>query len=276
VNQYGSYDFAWTEVNNLCSSSDIVRVTYHDRPQLNAGADVLLCKGRSIQLNATGTGTFLWAPAGGLSNPNISNPLASPDATTEYSVTLTDAWGCKNSDQIKVDVRIQPVANAGPDQVLDFIFETSFEAVPPGTNQTGEWTIVAGKGVIADLQSAISRVSGLSLEKNSFLWTVTNGVCPASSDTVHIRVNNLIIPTLITPNLDGNNDFFVIKGLETIGKSSLTVFNRWGARVYEKDDYDNSWEGVDDRENPLQDDTYFYLLKSREGRTFKGYVVIKR
>jgi gliding motility-associated-like protein len=68
----------------------------------------------------------------------------------------------------------------------------------------------------------------------------------------------------------------VIKGLETIGKSSLTVFNRWGARVYENDDYDNTWEGVDERENPLQDDTYFYVLKSREGRTFKGYIVIKR
>jgi len=276
VNQYGSYDFAWTEVNSLCSSQDIVRVTFHDRPQLNAGADVLLCKGRNIQLNATGTGTFLWAPAGGLSNPNISNPLASPDETTDYTVTLTDQWGCKNSDQINVDVRVQPVANAGPDQVLDFVFETNFEGTPLGANQTGEWTIVAGEGVIADLHSAVSRVSGLSLEKNSFLWTVTNGVCPASSDTVHIRVNNLIIPTLITPNLDGNNDFFVIRGLETIGKSSLTVFNRWGARVYENDDYDNSWEGVDDRENPLQDDTYFYVLKSREGRTFKGYVVIKR
>jgi len=276
VNQYGSYDLAWTEVNSLCSSSDIVRVTFHDRPQLNAGSDVLLCKGRSIQLNASGTGTFLWSPAGGLSNPNINNPLASPDATTEYTVTLTDQWGCKNSDQMNVDVRVQPVANAGPDQVLDFVFATNFEATPLSANQTGVWTIVDGNGDISDLHSAVSRVSDLSLETNSFLWTVTNGVCPESSDTVHIRVNNLIIPTLITPNLDGNNDFFVIKGLETIGKASLTVFNRWGARVYEKDIYDNTWEGGDDKENPLQDDTYFYVLKTQQGNTFTGYVVIKR
>jgi len=276
VSHYGSYDLAWTEVNSLCSSSDIVRVTFHDRPQLNAGSDVLLCKGRSIQLNASGTGTFLWSPAGGLSNPVINNPLASPDATTEYTVTLTDQWGCKNSDQINVDVRVQPVANAGPDQVLDFVFETNFEATSPGTNQTGVWTIVDGNGDISDLHSAVSRVSDLSLETNSFLWTVTNGVCPESSDTVHIRVNNLIIPTLITPNLDGNNDFFVIKGLETIGNASLMVFNRWGARVYEKDVYDNTWDGGDDKENPLQDDTYFYVLKTQQGKTFKGYVVIKR
>jgi gliding motility-associated-like protein len=276
VSQFGSYDFAWTEVNSLCSSSDIVRVTFHDHPPVNAGADVLLCKGSSIQLGATGTGTFLWSPAGQLNNPNIYNPLATPDVTTTYTVTLTDPWGCKNSDQVNVEVRVQPVANAGPDQELDFIFETNLQATTPGNNQTGEWTLLDGQADISNIHSATSHISDLALETNSFLWTVTNGACPVSSDTVHIIVKNLIIPTLITPNLDGNNDFFVIRGIETIGKTSLTVFNRWGARVFENDDYDNSWDGVDDKANPLPDDTYFYILKPEQSKVIKGYLVIRR
>jgi gliding motility-associated-like protein len=276
VSQFGAYDFAWTETNSLCTSSDIIRVTFHDAPVINAGADVLLCKGRSIQLSASGTGSFVWSPASPLNNPNIYNPVVSPDTTTTFTVNLTDPWGCKNSDQINVEVRIQPVANAGPDQELDFTFETNLQASALGTNQTGIWTLVAGEGDISDNHSPISHVSDLSLEKNSFLWTVTNGVCPESTDTVHIKVKNLIIPTLITPNLDGNNDYFVIGGIETIGKTSLTVFNRWGARVFEKREYDNSWDGVDDKENPLPEDTYFYILKPEKGNTFKGYVVIKR
>ncbi|HBZ20086.1 MAG TPA: hypothetical protein DEO60_03070 [Bacteroidales bacterium] len=276
VSQFGTYDFAWTETNSLCNSSDIIRVIFHDVPPVSAGADLLLCKGRSIQLIASGTGSFVWTPGNTLNNPNIYNPLASPEITTTYTVNLTDPWGCKNSDQITVEVRVQPVANAGPDQNLDFTFETNMQAIAPGTNQTGAWTIIEGKGDISDTHSPTAHISNLSLETNRFLWTVTNGVCPASWDTVNIKVKNLIIPSLITPNLDGNNDFFVIGGIETMGKTSLTVFNRWGARVFEKREYDNSWNGVDDKENPLPEDTYFYILKPEKFKAVKGFVVIRR
>jgi gliding motility-associated-like protein len=276
VSQFGTYDFAWTETNSLCNSSDIIRVIFHDVPQVSAGADLLLCKGRSIQLSASGTGSFIWSPATALNNPNIYNPLASPEVTTTYTVNLTDPWGCKNSDQVTVEVRVQPVANAGPDQNLDFTFETNMQAVAPGTNQTGAWTLIEGEGDISDTHSPTTHISNLSLETNRFLWTVTNGVCPAAWDTVNIKVKNLIIPSLITPNLDGNNDLFVIGGIETMGKTSLIVFNRWGARVFEKREYDNSWNGVDDKENPLPEDTYFYILKPEKYKAVKGFVVIRR
>lgn len=272
----GSYDFAWTEVNSQCTSSDIVRVTFHDKPELNAGNDVLLCKGGNVQLNATGQGSFSWTPAASLNNPNIRNPIASPETTTEYTVTLTDRFHCVNTDNVTVEVREQPVANAGPDQVLDFVFETRMNAGALKQNETGIWSVIESEGRISSPNAPNSRVYDLSIEDNVFLWTVSNGVCPESSDTVHIWVNNLIIPSLITPNRDGNNDFFVIKGLETIGKASLTIFNRWGGRVYENDEYDNSWEGVDDKENPLPDDTYFYVLKPVNGKAIKGYLVIRR
>jgi gliding motility-associated-like protein len=181
-----------------------------------------------------------------------------------------------NTDNVTVEVREQPVANAGPDQVLDFVFETRMNAGALKQNETGIWSVIESEGRISSPNAPNSRVYDLSIEDNVFLWTVSNGVCPESSDTVHIWVNNLIIPSLITPNRDGNNDFFVIKGLETIGKASLTIFNRWGGRVYENDEYDNSWEGVDDKENPLPDDTYFYVLKPVNGKAIKGYLVIRR
>lgn len=276
VTQFGAYDFAWTEVNNQCSSSDIIRVTFNDLPAINAGADALICKGGNVRLNATGTGSFSWEPAGSLNNPFVPNPLATPGETTTYTVTLTDQWGCKNSDQVTVEVRTQPVADAGPDQVLEFKFNTRMAAAPLEKNQRGEWSVIDGKASFSNKNDPATRVSDLGIENNTFVWTVTNEACPPSTDTVNIFVHNLIIPTLITPNLDGNNDYFVIKGIETLGKTSLVIFNRWGARVYEKDDYDNSWDGTDDNSNQLAEDTYFYILKSEEGMTFKGYVIIRR
>ena len=276
VSQFGVYDFAWTVVNSICSSFDIVRVTFHDLPVVTAGSDAVICRGRNIQLNATGTGSFHWVPANLLNNASIPNPLATPTVTTLFTVTLTDQWGCRNTDQVNVEVRPQPVANAGPDQELSFLFETSLEAVTPGSGQTGEWTLLAGGADITDVNDPTTHVSDLRLEFNSFIWTLTNGVCPVSADTVSIYVKDLIIPTLITPNMDGKNDFFLINGLETLGISTLTIFNRWGGRVYENLNYINTWNGVDENENELPEDTYFYILKTEKSKTIKGFVVIRR
>jgi gliding motility-associated-like protein len=97
-----------------------------------------------------------------------------------------------------------------------------------------------------------------------------------SSDTVNIIVHDLIIPTLITPNNDGKNDYFMINGIETLEKTELVIFNRWGARVYVNDNYDNKWNGVDDNVDPLPDDTYFFVLRPEKSKPVRGYIVIRR
>ena len=65
-------------------------------------------------------------------------------------------------------------------------------------------------------------------------------------------------------------------GLESLGKAELVVFDRRGAIVFKNVDYDNKWNGVDYNENPLPSDTYFYILKAGNGRSYSGYVVIRR
>lgn len=80
---------------------------------VNAGSDVSICSGGSIQLTAVKTGggvgvTYSWAPTAGLSNPNIANPIASPASTTTYTVTATEG-ACVVSDQVIVTVNPLPV-----------------------------------------------------------------------------------------------------------------------------------------------------------------------
>jgi len=81
-------------------------------PTIDAGPDVSIYQQyTTAQLNAigSGTGTYLWSPATGLSDPNIANPVASPLTTTTYTVTFTDQNGCSNSDDVVVTVSILPV-----------------------------------------------------------------------------------------------------------------------------------------------------------------------
>ncbi|MCK7537452.1 MAG: gliding motility-associated C-terminal domain-containing protein [Marinilabiliales bacterium] len=88
-------------------------------------------------------------------------------------------------------------------------------------------------------------VSSLGIGENVLLWSVSNGVCPPTPDFMMITVLDLIIPSLITPDMDGLNDYFVLTGIEALGRVELTVFDRRGALVFENPDYDNLWHGTD-------------------------------
>ncbi|MRG48903.1 DUF11 domain-containing protein [Chitinophaga sp. SYP-B3965] len=121
--------------------------------------------------------------------------------------------------------------------------------------------------------------------KPTQLGVVQNTVTIASGQTDNTPANNtsvvskeivgLKIPNVITPNGDGYNDRFVIKGLELYPQNQLTIINRWGNHVYEKRNYANDWTG-----NGLAEGTYFYIIKltDREGKQhdLKGYLMINR
>jgi large repetitive protein len=86
---------------------------------VDAGANVSVCRFLSTNLNAIAGGganpySYLWTPAAGLSSTTISNPIATPNATTNYTVTITDSLGCTASDFVVVTVNPLPTANAGP------------------------------------------------------------------------------------------------------------------------------------------------------------------
>ena len=93
--------------------------------------------------------------------------------------------------------------------------------------------------------------------------------------TGSVEVIALKIPNTFTPNGDGLNDYFEIRGLESFSEYRLTVFNRWGNEVYRSDRYRNDWNG-----GGLGEGTYYYALEIRlhSGRSevFKGFVTIVR
>ncbi len=79
-----------------------------------APADTSLCEGESVTLNTTTLGqvTYSWSPTNGLSSATVANPIASPTATTFYTVTVDDGLGCTDTDQVIVTVYVLPSATS--------------------------------------------------------------------------------------------------------------------------------------------------------------------
>ncbi|MBB5441002.1 gliding motility-associated-like protein, partial [Pedobacter sp. AK017] len=86
----------------------------------------------------------------------------------------------------------------------------------------------------------------------------------------------LNIPTLFTPNGDGRNDRFEIRGLDQYLQNNLIIVNRWGNEVYKQTDYKNDWLG-----EGLNEGTYYYVLRVKKNTTsnwltYKGYITLLR
>ncbi|HOY31214.1 MAG TPA: gliding motility-associated C-terminal domain-containing protein [Bacteroidales bacterium] len=106
-----------------CTASDDIVITVAALPSVNAGADQHSggCPNAPtaiISTTATGIPPFSynWSPATGLSNPGISNPVADPQTSTNYIVTLADAFGCSATDDILIIIDPIPASDAGSDQ----------------------------------------------------------------------------------------------------------------------------------------------------------------
>jgi len=116
----GSYNVTFiVETDKGCIDTLQKTLVILDQPPLSVyPKDTLICVIDTLQLNATGTGTFTWSPNYMISNVNAQNPLVSPDVTTTYYLSMTDAFGCTATDSVKVNVKSFVTQFAGPDTTI--------------------------------------------------------------------------------------------------------------------------------------------------------------
>jgi len=106
-------------------------------------------------------------------------------------------------------------------------------------------------------------------EAGTYSVTATN-TCGAVSDAVTLRVYEVTIPNLFTPNKDGFNDRFEIAGLDG-DRGILHVYNSWGGEVYSSERYYNNWNGEE-----LPEGIYYYSFVLKSCPVKKGWVQIMR
>lgn len=191
--------------------SPTVSITVSPPPTANAGSDVSICLGSSAQLTAGGGTGYSWSPVTGLSDPNISNPVASPAGMTHYTVTVTNAAGCTAMDEMIVNINAAPVGNAGTDVSICSGGSTQLNA-SGGTAYA--WTSSVG---LSDPNIANPLASPAS--SMTYTVTVTDANNCSASDEVTVTVNPL-------PTASAGSDVTVCTGdaatLNASGGTSYT------------------------------------------------------
>ena len=86
-----------------------------------------------------------------------------------------------------------------------------------------------------------------------------------------------VIPEAFTPNGNGFNDNFVIPGIEGYKTRQVTIYSRYGTKVYESAEYNNDWDGtLLSSGTQVPDGTYYYIFTFDNGLVVNGYVYINR
>ena len=266
-----------------CKNTGTVLVKVQSPLKVSLPADLSVCAGNSITLPAGGADIYNWINnTSGLSAVNIANPAATPSATTTYTVTGSDIHHCF-TDTAEVTVRVLPlpVINAGPDAEVQA--GTPVNLNPTYSPDVIQWTWSPAKYL--DCSTCPAPVS-TPLAPTEYTLTVKNSAGCIAKDSVLIKMicdeAKVAIPNAFTPNGDGKNDVFMIKGISVV--KHLVIYNRWGQKVFEANNFiaaDRSacWNGTLNG-YPASPGTYVYYVEmecpSGGGFRRKGSFVLIR
>lgn len=247
-----------------CKNTGSVTVTVIQPITVNLTADTAICAGSSIMLHATGAYSYNWInTTDGLSNSQIPDPIASPRADIVYTITGSDAHNCfTDTARVRIQVLPLPLIEAGPDE--NVMAGTPVQLHPTGSNDITQWewspsSYLNCSNCPAPVSTPLSQITYVLSVKN-------NNGCEAS-DTLSIKMqcdeNRVSIPNVFTPNHDGKNDVFMIKGISFV--KHLLIFNRWGEKVFEKNNFiaadrSSCWDGTF-KGFPASEGTYVYFIE---------------
>ena len=195
----------------------------------------------------------------------------------QYSVFIQDAFGC----QLTLDADINQ-----PDSLMVELYSPTLLddfniSVFGGTDGSIESTVEGGSGnYIYQWSTGDNSDYITDLPQGSYNLTVTDeNSCTTNAKIVLFAPRELAIPEGLSPNGDGDNDFYVIKGINVYPNNEITVFNRWGNIVYQQSGYNNEWQGTNNQGESLPDGTYFVIFQPSNSagvEPLTGYIDLRR
>ncbi|MGX7667962.1 T9SS type B sorting domain-containing protein [Flavobacterium pedocola] len=269
---FGTYTFKY-RVDGLCAAFDesIVQLDLRPIPQQPvASGDAITCQGGTLHLFASDIPgvTYQWTGPNGFvssdQNPVIDNVSIANQGT--YTVSVLQNGCTSESASITVTVEVLPSFVVKNDCQGN---QTYLTASPENDLASFDYFWTLPDGTIIQNTNPIN-ITGSAVGSYAFTITSPNGCTVVSP--VEVFCTQCGIPKGVSPNNDGANDTFDLSCLTGITK--VTIFNRYGVSVYEKDNYSDEWDGKDFKGRLLPTATYYYVVKFDTGDVRTGWVYL--
>lgn len=251
VNADGIY---WVDIENFytkCKNSDTINIIFSEIPDINLGNDTSFCEKTNFLIDAYHNGySYTW-------QNESHESYFETDTAGIYFVHVKNSDGCINSDTIILNIILNPKFEFGNDTTIcEGHYYTLFPNLKDATYlwQDGNTDSIYFVG-----------------ETGLYSLTAKNK-CGIWSDSITVNFEYcgpVYIPNIFSPNEDGINDIFKIKGIDK-ENWSLKIYNRWGNEIFYSPDYLNDWKAKN-----IGSGVYYYILSNPEKRqTYKGTVRI--
>ncbi|MFA5328925.1 MAG: gliding motility-associated C-terminal domain-containing protein [Prolixibacteraceae bacterium] len=258
---------------------------------VNASNEAILLNGAQ----SYGTGiTYLWLSADGIILNGETTPSAEVSGIGKYYLTVTDQYGCTDTDSVLVNRYTQAVKDTTSTEI-NFTVDINVLAndIPRNNLDPSTLRIVSApkNGVATVVADSIIAYTPNQyyVGNDEFVYSICDYYENCDQATVLVIVNDIpfFIPEGFSPNGDGLNDEFEIQGLAKYKTVEITIFNRWGNVVYQSHNYGNGtgkegfWNGtakagVRIGSGPVPSGTYFYVLKLDGKENMNGSVYLDR
>jgi len=287
-----------------------------------ANVNTPVCIGSPINLTAqtVSGGIYNWAGANGYSS-SAQNPViaaASSANAGSYSLTVSSNGcvsapvttvvvinNCADLSVIKTVNNSHPIIghnviftivanNNGPDNATGVLVTDSLQSgysYVSSTTTAGMYNPSTGVWTIGSLNNSTSQtltITAMLIAKGNYINTAiinSNDVdtnTGNNTSTIETQPTDFNIPEGFSPNSDGINDLFVVRGINNYPANTFSIYNRWGNEVFSANNYQNTWDGKSTKGVKVGGDelpigTYFYVLDLGDGSDiFKGTIYLNK
>ena len=249
---------------NACEEEVTISITLniinYNLPTLDLPDPLNLCGGETTTVSGVpndgfGPFTYVWSTGQTSSSIPVSGGLAD-----SIFVDVTDYCGSMVADSFAVVI---PPPIFFPDDLRMCLGQT--ETISPAGGAQPYTVLFNADSLLVDNTSITPLFTGI------YTIDFIDDCGLTGSTVLEVVVCETEIPNIFSPNGDGINDIFIIRGTEGFPNSRLEVYNRWGGLVYENDNYQSAWRGDD-----LPEGTYYYVYLRNDGEKFAGYFQLVR
>lgn len=196
------------------------------------------------------------------SNNAITQGFLQPDIVGNFALNVTPLFqneSCLN----KKDGFMSFVLNSVPIGASQILYVWTPANVCPTQNCASIDSLTPGS---YSVNIFALNSSSVAIDSVLFNYTIT-----ASTEPCQITIYNGF-----TPDGDGLNDTWIIENIDNFDNNTVSIFNRWGNKVWSTTNYNNTtnfWDGKNNSGAALTSGTYFYIIEIDNGTGVKkGWV----